>query len=186
MDGDALRSAAQACEACGLCRGRKNSVFESGRRSATWMLVGEAPSEQEDQQGEPLVGAAGQLLDNMLHAVGRSRQGDGDQGAYVTNVLKCRPPANRIPSPAELAQCENYLARQVALVQPRLILLMGRPAAQSVLKSTEPLGRLRGQVHRYNGVPVIVTYHPGYLLRTPVDKAKAWDDLCLAMDTDAK
>ena len=185
MDWDTLRTTAQTCEACHLCSGRKNSVFHSGNPDASWMVVGDAPTDQEDQQGEPMVGAPGQLLDNMLRAVGRSREGAGAQGAYIANVLKCRPPAGRNPGPDELAQCESYLARQVALVKPRLILAMGRLAAQSLLKTTEPIGRLRGQVHHYNGVPVIVTYHPTYLLRAKGDKAKAWDDLCLAMDTDA-
>lgn len=185
MDWDALRSAVTGCEACGLCRSRQHTVFGVGDPSASWMVVGEAPGEQEDLQGEPFVGAAGQLLDNMLRAVGRSRSGRGAQGAYIANVLKCRPPANRNPAPEEVAQCEPYLARQVALVQPRLIVAMGRFAVQSLLNTTEPIGRLRGRVHRYQGVPLIVTYHPAYLLRTPADKAKAWDDLCLAMDTDA-
>ena len=147
------------------------------------MIVGEAPGENEDLQGEPFVGLAGQLLDNMLRAVGRSRTGQGEQGAYIANVLKCRPPANRNPQPQEVAQCEPYLTRQVALVQPKIILAMGRFAVQSLLKTDEPIGRLRGRVHRYEGVPVIVTYHPAYLLRTPADKAKAWADLCLAMET---
>lgn len=185
MDWDALRTAVTGCEACGLCRSRQHTVFGVGDPSASWMVVGEAPGEQEDLQGEPFVGAAGRLLDNMLRAVGRSRTGQGEQGAYIANVLKCRPPANRNPAPEEVAQCEPYLARQVALVRPRLIVAMGRFAVQSLLQTTEPIGRLRGRVHRYQGVPLIVTYHPAYLLRTPADKAKAWDDLCLAMDTDA-
>lgn len=185
MDWEPLRAAVASCEACGLCRSRKNTVFGVGDPSASWMVVGEAPGEQEDLQGEPFVGAAGRLLDNMLRAVGRSRSGQGAQGAYIANVLKCRPPANRNPAPEEVAQCEPYLARQVAMVRPRLIVAMGRFAVQSLLQTTEPIGRLRGRVHRYQGVPLIVTYHPAYLLRTPADKAKAWDDLCLAMDTDA-
>lgn len=183
MDWPALQAAVAGCEACGLCRGRKNTVFGVGDVQADWMIVGEAPGEHEDLQGEPFVGLAGQLLDNMLRAVGRSRTGTGEQGAYIANVLKCRPPANRNPQPAEVAQCEPYLARQVALVKPKIILAMGRFAVQSLLKTDEPIGRLRGRVHRYEGVPVIVTYHPAYLLRTPADKAKAWADLCLAMET---
>lgn len=182
MDWPALQAAVVGCEACGLCRGRKNTVFGAGDVGSDWMIVGEAPGEHEDLQGEPFVGLAGQLLDNMLRAVGRSRTGAGAQGAYIANVLKCRPPANRNPQPAEVAQCEPYLARQVALVQPKIILAMGRFAVQSLLKTDEPIGRLRGRVHRYEGVPVIVTYHPAYLLRTPADKAKAWADLCLALD----
>lgn len=183
MDWPALREAVAACEACGLCKSRKNTVFGVGDTQADWMIVGEAPGEHEDRQGEPFVGAAGQLLDNMLRAVGRSRTAEGAQGAFIANVLKCRPPANRNPQPDEVAQCEPYLVRQVKLVQPKVIVAMGRFAVQSLLKTTEPIGRLRGKVHRYEGVPVIVTYHPAYLLRTPGDKGKAWADLCLAMDT---
>jgi len=183
MDWDQLRVAVAGCQACALCRGRTHTVFGAGEVSADWMVVGEAPGENEDRQGEPFVGVAGQLLDQMLQAVGRSRQGQGAQGAYIANVLKCRPPANRNPQPQEIAQCEPYLVRQVALLQPRLILAMGRFAVQTLLGSSEPIGRLRGRVHRYQGVPVIVTYHPAYLLRNPIDKRKAWADLCLAMDT---
>jgi len=183
MDWVPLREAVAGCQACPLSRGRTNTVFGAGEVSADWMVVGEAPGEQEDLQGEPFVGAAGQLLDRMLQAVGRSRQGQGGQGAYIANVLKCRPPANRNPQPPEIAQCEPYLVRQVALLKPRLILAMGRFAVQTLLGSTEPIGRLRGRVHQYQGVPVVVTYHPAYLLRNPIDKRKAWADLCLAMDT---
>jgi DNA polymerase len=183
MDWATLQSTVAGCEACGLCKSRRNTVFGVGDRQADWMIVGEAPGENEDLQGEPFVGAAGQLLDNMLRAVGRGRTGEGAQGAYIANVLKCRPPANRNPQPAEVAQCEPYLARQVALVRPKIIVAMGRFAVQSLLRTDEPIGRLRGRVHRYEGVPVIVTYHPAYLLRTPADKAKAWADLCLAMET---
>lgn len=182
MDWPALRQAVAGCQACGLCQGRKNTVFGTGSPQADWFLVGEAPGEKEDLQGEPFVGAAGQLLDNMLRAVGLSRNGEGAQGVFISNALKCRPPANRNPQPAEMAQCAPYLARQMALVQPKLIIAMGRFAVQSLLQSNEPIGKLRGQVHRYQDVPVIVTYHPAYLLRTPADKGKAWADLCLAMD----
>lgn len=183
MDWSTLRETVAGCEACGLCKSRRNTVFGVGDEQADWMIVGEAPGENEDLRGEPFVGAAGQLLDNMLHAVGRSRTGQGARGAYIANVLKCRPPANRNPQPEEVVQCEPYLARQVALVRPRVIVAMGRFAVQSLLKTTEPIGRLRGRVHRYEGVPVIVSYHPAYLLRTPTDKGKAWADLCLAMQT---
>lgn len=183
MDWPALREAVSGCQACGLCKGRKNTVFGVGDEQADWMIVGEAPGENEDLQGEPFVGAAGQLLDQMLRAVGRSRSGTADHGTYIANVLKCRPPANRNPQPDEVARCEPYLARQVALVKPRVIVAMGRFAVQSLLKTNEPIGRLRGRVHQYEGVPVIVTYHPAYLLRTPADKGKAWADLCLAMET---
>ncbi len=182
MDWSTLQDTVATCVACGLCRSRKNTVFGVGDPQADWMIVGEAPGENEDLSGEPFVGAAGQLLDNMLLAVGRSRTGQGAQGAYIANVIKCRPPANRNPQPEEVARCEPYLARQVALLKPRVIVAMGRFAVQSLLKSTEPIGRLRGRVHHYEGVPVIVSYHPAYLLRTPTDKGKAWADLCLAMD----
>lgn len=183
MDWPALQAAVAGCQACGLCRSRKNTVFGTGDTQADWMVVGDAPGEHEDLQGEPFLESTGQLLDNMLRAVGRSRQGQGVQGAYIANALKCRPPANRSPQPPEVAQCEPYLARQVALVQPKIILAMGRLAVQSLLQTDEPIGRLRGRVHRYEGVPVIVTYPPSSLLNTPADKAKAWADLCLALET---
>jgi DNA polymerase len=148
------------------------------------MIVGEAPGEHEDRQGEPFVGQAGRLLDNMLRAIGLTRQpAPPEQQVYICNVLKCRPPGNRNPTPQEVAQCEPFLKRQVALVKPRIILAMGRFAAQSLLRSDEPIGRLRGRVHDYEGVPVIVTYHPAYVLRNLTEKAKSWEDLCLALDT---
>ncbi len=186
MDWDTLEQAVASCQACGLCRSRKNTVFGVGDRWARWLIVGEAPGENEDLQGEPFVGQAGVLLDNMLKALGLSRAGEGAQAVYIANVLKCRPPGNRNPQPEEVLQCEPYLRRQVALLQPQVILALGRFAAQSLLQhsvadvATLPLGRLRGQVHQYEGVPVVVSYHPAYLLRTPQDKAKAWADLCLA------
>ncbi|MBI2745855.1 MAG: uracil-DNA glycosylase [Burkholderiales bacterium] len=188
MDWDALQQAVAGCQACGLCQSRKNTVFGVGDTQARWLVVGEAPGENEDIQGEPFVGQAGQLLDNMLKAVGLNRQGTGAQGVYIANVLKCRPPANRNPQPEEVLQCEPYLRRQVALLQPQIILALGRFAAQSLLQhsvpdvATMPLGKLRGQVHSYEGVPVIVSYHPAYLLRTPQDKSRTWADLCLALD----
>ncbi len=188
MDWDALQQAVAGCQACGLCKSRRNTVFGVGDTQARWLVVGEAPGENEDLQGEPFVGQAGQLLDNMLKAIGLNRRGTGAQGVYIANVLKCRPPANRNPQPEEVLQCEPYLRRQVALLQPTIILALGRFAAQSLLQhsvpdvATMPLGKLRGQVHRYEGVPVIVSYHPAYLLRTPQDKAKTWADLCLALD----
>ncbi len=179
MDWDALADTVAACQACGLCRTRRQTVFGTGDRQADWLIVGEAPGEQEDLQGEPFVGAAGKLLDNMLRAIGKSRESQ----VYIANVLKCRPPGNRNPEPAEVAQCEPYLRRQVALLQPKIILAMGRFAVQSLLGTTEPIGKLRGQVHDYQGLPLIVTYHPAYLLRNLPDKAKAWEDLCLAAAT---
>jgi uracil-DNA glycosylase family 4 len=183
MDWPALREAVAKCTACRLCEGRRNTVFGVGNQHAHWMIVGEAPGEQEDLQGEPFVGKAGQLLDNMLRAIGLTRENaPPERQVFIANTLKCRPPGNRNPQPDELAQCEPFLIRQVALVQPRIIVAMGRFAVQSLLRSSDPIGRLRGRVHRYHGVPLIVTYHPAYLLRNPVDKARAWEDLCLALD----
>ena len=187
-----LQDAVAACTACGLCESRRQTVFGVGHARADWMIVGEAPGEQEDLQGEPFVGPAGQLLDQMLRAVGQSRRADSGEGreddqagdpsrrVFIANTLKCRPPRNRNPEPDELARCEPFLKRQLALVQPKLILVMGRFAVKQLLKSDEAIGRLRGRVHRYEGIPVIVTYHPAYLLRNMPDKAKAWEDLCLA------
>jgi DNA polymerase len=184
MDWPALREAVANCSACKLCQGRRQTVFGVGNARAHWMIVGEAPGEQEDRQGEPFVGKSGQLLDNMLRAVGLTRsEAEPAQQVYIANTIKCRPPGNRNPEPEELAQCEPFLIRQVELVQPKIILAMGRFAVQSLLRSSEPIGRLRGRVHRYQGVPLIVTYHPAYLLRNLEDKAKAWDDLCLAAQT---
>ena len=184
MDWPALREAVAGCTACKLCKGRKQTVFGVGHPGAHWMIVGEAPGEQEDIQGEPFVGKSGQLLDNMLRAIHLTRgQAPPERQVYIANSVKCRPPGNRNPEPAELAQCEPFLIRQVELVRPRIILAMGRFAVQSLLRSSEPIGKLRGRVHRYQGVPLIVTYHPAYLLRNLEDKAKAWDDLCLAVAT---
>jgi DNA polymerase len=188
MDWAQLQNTVASCQACGLCNSRKNTVFGAGDQQARWLVVGEAPGENEDLQGEPFVGNAGQLLANMLRAIGLDRHGTGAQGVYITNVLKCRPPANRNPDKDEVLQCEPYLRRQVALLQPQIILALGRFAAQSVLGASVPdiasipLGKLRGQVHHYQGVPVIVSYHPAYLLRSLGEKVKAWADLCLAMD----
>lgn len=182
MDWPALREAVAGCQACALCESRKNTVFGVGHPSAEWMIVGEAPGEQEDQQGEPFVGAAGQLLDAMLQAIGLTRaEADAAHQVFIANTLKCRPPRNRNPLPEELAQCAPFLHRQIALVRPKVLLAMGRFAIQQLLGRDEPIGRLRGQVHDYHGTPVIVTYHPAYLLRQPTEKAKAWEDLCLAV-----
>lgn len=181
LDWVALRDRVAACQACRLCEGRTQTVFGVGNLQAHWMIVGEAPGEQEDRQGEPFVGAAGQLLDRMLGALGLTRgEAAPERQVYIANTLKCRPPRNRNPEPDELALCGTFLHRQIALVQPRIILAMGRFAVQALLGSGEPIGRLRGQVHRYRDTPVIVTYHPAYLLRTPTDKARSWADLCLA------
>ncbi len=175
LDWDALQAAVARCTACGLHATRTQSVFGTGNRSADWMIVGEAPGADEDRQGEPFVGRAGQLLNNMLRAIGLQRE-----QVYIANVIKCRPPNNRNPHVDEVSQCLNYLQRQIALVRPRLILVVGRVAAHSLLKVDTPLGRLRGQVHHFCDTPVVVTYHPAYLLRTPRDKAKSWDDLRFA------
>lgn len=220
-DWPALQDQVAHCQRCGLCQTRRKTVFGVGHPRAHWMILGEAPGEQEDRLGEPFVGPAGQLLDRMLASIGLSRsawEGQDDQqdphgvrdavpadrrhreGAdtplgdpadrvFITNTVKCRPPQNRNPQPEELAACAPVLQRQIELVRPRLLLAMGRFAAQQLLATEEPIGRLRGRVHRLptgfepSGVPVVVTYHPAYLLRNPADKAKAWDDLCLALDT---
>ncbi len=181
LDWDALQVQVEQCQACALARSRHQAVFGVGHRQAHWMLVGEAPGEQEDLRGEPFVGKAGQLLDNMLRAVGLTRSdAPPEQQVYIANVLKCRPPGNRNPDPAEVQQCVPYLQRQIALVRPRLILALGRFAVQSLLGTAEPIGRLRGKVHQHQGIPVVVSYHPAYLLRNPLDKARTWEDLCLA------
>jgi DNA polymerase len=178
MQWDELRQAVAQCQACGLCKGRRNTVFGVGDRHAHWLIVGEAPGENEDLQGEPFVGSAGKLLDNMLKALQLSRR----ERVYIANVLKCRPPANRNPLPEEVVQCEQFLRRQIELLQPRIILAMGRFAVHTLLGSSDPIGKLRGRIHRYQAIPVVVTYHPAYLLRNPADKARSWDDLCLAWD----
>ena len=190
MDWPALVGAAASCQACGLCAGRKNTTLCSPATpgQADWMVVGDPPDEDEDRAGQPFAQAAGVLMDNMLQAVGVSRTGTGATGAYLTNVVKCRPPHGRIPQAAELAQCAAYLRREMALVQPKIILAMGRFATQLLLNeqpelASLPLGKLRGSVYRYQGIAVVVTYHPKMLLRTSADKAKAWADLCLAMQT---
>jgi uracil-DNA glycosylase len=183
LDWPQLRQRVAACRACRLCEGRTQTVFGVGNEQAHCMIVGEAPGENEDLQGEPFVGAAGQLLDRMLQAIGLTRAtAEPAQQVFIANTLKCRPPRNRNPEPDELALCSVYLRRQIELVQPRLLLAMGRFAVQTLLDSSEPIGRLRGRVHRFGERPVVVTYHPAYLLRNPADKARAWADLCLAAE----
>ena len=195
LDWPALAHTVAHCEACQLCRGRRAPVFNAASADhapgpADWMLVGEPPDEAEERAGSPFAAQAGQLLDNMLKSLGLSRQGEPGSPAttaYVTNVVKCRPAAQRTPEPQELATCESYLRREVALVQPKVILALGRFAAQTLLRAslpdvaTIPLGKLRGPVYHYQGIPVVVSYHPSYLLRTPLDKARAWADWCLAL-----
>ncbi|MEO8121518.1 MAG: uracil-DNA glycosylase [Rhodoferax sp.] len=193
MDWPTLTEAVASCQACQLCTGRRAPVFGAAEApaQADWLVVGEPPEEAEERLGAPFADQAGQLLDNMLKAVGASRRGvqrSGATAAYVTNVVKCRPAVVRNPSAQDLATCEHYLRREVALVQPKVILAMGRFAVQTLLQDSRPevagipLGKLRGQVYRYQGIPVVVTYHPTYLLRTPQDKARAWADLCLALE----
>ena len=174
-----LKQAVPECTACPLHKTRKQTVFGVGDESADWLLVGEAPGAEEDRLGEPFVGQAGKLLDNMLAAI-RLRRGEN---VYIANVLKCRPPGNRNPEPDEVAQCSPHLLRQIELIRPKLIVAMGRFAAQTLLDSDATIASLRGKVHRCQGVPLIITYHPAYLLRNLPDKAKAWADLVFAVRT---
>ncbi|CAL1239707.1 uracil-DNA glycosylase [Candidatus Methylocalor cossyra] len=175
---DELEAQVERCTACPLHRGRTHTVFGVGCRSAEWMFIGEAPGEQEDLQGEPFVGRAGQLLNEMIRAIGLSRE-----AVYIANVLKCRPPKNRDPAPEEARACEGYLQNQLALVRPKIIVAVGRIAAQNLLNTATPIGKLRGQVHHYQGIPLVVTYHPAYLLRSLAEKRRAWEDLKLALRT---
>jgi uracil-DNA glycosylase family 4 len=168
-----------ACTACTLATTRNRTVPGVGDPRAEWLFVGEAPGAEEDARGEPFVGQAGRLLDSMLAALGMNRI----KAVYIANVLKCRPPGNRAPTPLEVEACLPYLDRQIALVQPKLIVALGKSAATTLLRFEATIASLRGRVHRYNGVPLIVTYHPAYLLRNLPDKAKAWEDLCLARST---
>ena len=170
-----LETEVRGCTKCALHTTRTQTVFGVGNRNAQWMFIGEAPGADEDAKGEPFVGRAGQLLNAMIAALGLKRE-----DVYIANVLKCRPPNNRDPQPAEVEQCEPYLVRQIALIQPKLIVALGRHAAHSLLKTDLALARLRGQALSYQDIPLIVTYHPAYLLRTPSDKRKAWEDLCRA------
>jgi DNA polymerase len=174
-----LKQAVPACTACGLHASRTQTVFGVGDEKADWLLVGEAPGAEEDRLGEPFVGQAGRLLDNMLAALGL-RRGDN---VYICNVLKCRPPGNRNPEPDEVAKCTPFLLRQIELIEPKLIVAMGRFAAQTLLNTDASIASLRGRVHRYAERPLIVTYHPAYLLRNLPDKSKAWSDLVFARRT---
>ena len=173
---DEIAGLVRECRLCGLCETRTQTVFGTGDRRARLMVVGEAPGAEEDRQGEPFVGRAGMLLNAMLRAAGFER---GE--VFIANVLKCRPPNNRDPSDEEAGRCLPYLRRQIELVAPAAILCVGRIAAQRLLGTDEPIGRLRGRVHDFDGVPVIATYHPAYLLRSPGEKRKSWDDLKLAL-----
>jgi uracil-DNA glycosylase family 4 len=175
----ALAAEVSACTKCGLHRSRTQTVFGVGRRDARLFVIGEAPGADEDRQGEPFVGRAGQLLNAMLRSIGLPRQ-----EVYIANILKCRPPNNRDPEPAESSACTPYLTRQLGLVEPRALLAVGRISAQWLLQTDAPIGRLRGRVFRYGerGIPLVVTYHPAYLLRSPLAKATAWTDLCLVKE----
>jgi DNA polymerase len=177
LDWEALRHRVSACRLCGLHEGRTQAVFGVGNPAADWMIIGEAPGAEEDRVGEPFVGRAGQLLDAMLEGLGLSRR-----SVYIANVLKCRPPNNRDPAAEEASQCAPYLQRQITLVAPRVILAVGRVAAQNLLGAEGTLGRMRGRIHHYGAqeIPLVVTYHPAYLLRRPAEKAKTWRDLLLA------
>jgi DNA polymerase len=179
MDWQQLKEAVSGCQSCELCKTRTNTVFGVGDEQADWLLVGEAPGAEEDASGVPFVGQAGRLLDNMLASIGLKRGAN----VYIANVLKCRPPGNRNPESREVAQCSPHLQRQIELIRPKLILAMGRFAAQALLETDATIGSLRGKLHRYRGVPLIVSYHPAYLLRTLSEKAKAWEDLCFARRT---
>jgi DNA polymerase len=180
LDWEPLRAMVSACTRCTLHQTRTQTVFGVGNVRARWMFVGEAPGADEDRQGEPFVGRAGQLLNSMLKALGFARE-----DVYIANVLKCRPPGNRDPKPEEAAQCRGYLERQIELVSPGLVVAVGRIAAQNLLATDTALARLRGKVHGLGsrGWPLIVTYHPAYLLRSPAEKRKAWQDLLFAKET---
>lgn len=171
-----LTERVRSCTACGLCQQRKQAVFGVGDSAADWLFIGEGPGGEEDEQGEPFVGPAGHLLDAMLAALGLAR----GQAVYIANAVKCRPPANRTPSDAEIASCRPYLERQIALIKPNLIVLLGKVAAKSVLGRDDTLASMRGETFSHQGIPVLVTYHPAYYLRSPLDKARGWEDLCRA------
>ena len=183
FDWNELHARVAACTRCALSATRTQTVFGVGNPQADWLIVGEAPGAEEDRQGEPFVGRAGQLLNAMLHAVGLARA-----EVYIANVLKCRPPGNRDPSAAESAECMPYLERQIGLIKPRIVLTVGRIAAQNLLRTEAPLARLRGQVHAFGEarVPLVATYHPAYLLRSPSYKRNAWEDLKFAREVCAR
>ena len=178
MGWDELRASAEACTACPLYAGRNRVVVGVGDERADWFFIGEAPGAEEDLKGEPFVGQAGKLLDAMLASIGLSRS-----AVYIANTVKCRPPGNRNPEPAEMAACRPYLMRQIELVNPKLIVILGRVAAQSVHETDATIASLRGRLHDFGAIPAVVTYHPAYLLRNALDKAKAWQDLCFARRT---
>ena len=182
-DWGVLRERVAGCTACGLCKTRTQTVFGVGNTRAEWLVIGEAPGAEEDRQGEPFVGRAGQLLNAMLLAIGLPRE-----TVFIANILKCRPPGNRDPKPEEVSRCLPYLSAQIALLKPKIILAVGRIAAQNLLATDAPLARLRGKLHHFGeaNTPLVITYHPAYLLRTPADKRKAWEDLKFARATYAR
>jgi len=171
-----LNQAVAECMACPLAKTRKNTVFGVGDQAANWLFIGEGPGAREDEIGEPFVGQAGKLLDSLLQAIHLDRHHD----VYIANIVKCRPPGNRNPEATEAEKCRPYLLRQIALIQPKLIIALGKVAAGNLLNTHDSLASLRGRVHDFSGIPLIVTYHPAYLLRSMIDKAKAWEDLCFA------
>jgi DNA polymerase len=179
MDWQQLKQSVDGCVACPLHEGRNMTVFGVGDEQAEWLFVGEGPGADEDAKGEPFVGQAGKLLDNMLAAIKLKR----GHNVYIANVVKCRPPNNRNPEPLEVAQCEPYLHRQIEQIRPKLIIALGKVAAVNLLKRDASVASMRGKIHEYRGTPMIVTYHPAYLLRSLPEKAKAWEDLCFAVDT---
>lgn len=173
-----LEAEVAACDQCNLCQTRTQTVFGTGNKNARWMIIGEAPGQNEDEQGKPFVGKAGALLTEMLRSAGLSRE-----EVFIANILKCRPPGNRDPKPEEVEQCSEFLRRQLALINPEIILAVGRISAQTLLKTDAPIGKLRGKVYALQGVPLVVVYHPSYLLRSLLEKRKAWQDLQLAINT---
>ncbi len=179
VDWPELKQQVHDCTACKLRAGCTQTVFGVGDEKADWLFVGEGPGADEDAQGEPFVGQAGKLLDNMLAAIKLKR----GNNVYIANIVKCRPPGNRTPEPDEIATCLPYLQRQIALIQPKLIVALGKTAATALLGKEATLGSLRGRLHDYQGSPLLITYHPAYLLRSPAEKARAWEDLCLAVKT---
>ena len=179
LDWGGLRDAVRECRLCGLCAQRRQAVLGVGDARAQWLFVGEGPGADEDEQGEPFVGQAGKLLDSMLSAIGLQR----GEAVYIANVVKCRPPGNRTPTPGEAKACAPFLDRQIELIGPKLIVALGKTAAMRLLGTESSLASLRGKVHRYGEIPVVVTYHPAYLLRSLPEKAKAWEDLLFARRT---
>jgi len=175
LDWGALRDVVSTCTGCSLHESRTQTVFGVGNPDADWMFVGEAPGAEEDRRGEPFVGRSGQLLDQMLAAIGQSRD-----SVFIANIIKCRPPNNRDPKPEEASACRGYLERQIEIVNPKIIIAVGKISAQNLLATDSPVGRMRGKRHSFGNVPLVVTYHPAYLLRSPSQKRKSWEDLCLA------